>query len=297
MEAVRLLGYGPMSQYQQPPYGPPPAPGQSIPAAFAPAVDVPMTPGPSSAPAFGAIAAVKKVFEDPDWKSNVMIGLVLLLIPIVGPIALSGWMCEVHQRLVRRHPKPVVKIDFSDFAEYLKRGVYVFLVQLILSLPLSFLIMALAFGAGFGAFAASSSGMDPAIMIGLGVVVGLVFFAFMVLFNVLTNAATTRAELTENLGEALKFGELMAYSKATFGKVVVKTITFGFVSLGIALLGLALCYLGIYPAAIVLQIAAMHLRHMIYEDYLARGGAPIPIKAAVPLPSEQQRLQHAWTGY
>jgi hypothetical protein len=51
-----------------------------------------------------------------------------------------------------------------------------------------------------------------------------------------------------------------------------------------------------YPAAVVLQIASMHLRHMIYDDYLARGGEPIPVKPLTPLPSEA-RLQQAWTGY
>jgi hypothetical protein len=67
-------------------------------------------------------------------------------VPVVGPIALSGWMCEVHQRRVRRHPTPVPKIDFGDFGEYIKRGLHVFLVQLVITMPLMFV-----FGHGFAA--------------------------------------------------------------------------------------------------------------------------------------------------
>jgi hypothetical protein len=283
-----------MAQYP-PPYGPPPAPGYGPPP-YAAQAEPAMTPGPSSATPAGAIAAVKAVFDDPDWKSNVLLGLVFLLIPIVGPIALSGWMCEVHQRRVRRHPRPVPKIDFGDFAEYIKRGLTVFLVQLVVSLPLSFVFMGIIVVGGIGVGAAAAGTNEPLIGIGVGVGVGLVGMLVLLLLSPITNAATTRAELTENFGEALSFGKLMSYAKATFGMVLVKTITFGLVSTGIVLLGLMLCYLGLYPAMVIVQIASMHLRHQIYEAYLARGGEPIPLKAVQPLPSEA-RLVPAWTGY
>jgi hypothetical protein len=255
-----------------------------------------MTPGPSSSRPAGAIAAVKAVFDDPEWKSNVLIGLVFLLIPIVGPIALSGWMCEVHQRLVRRHPRPVPKIDFGDFAEYIKRGLNVFLVQLVISLPLTFIFMGVVMAGIIAAGAAAAGTNEPLVGIAVSVGVGLVGLVFLLLINVLGNAATTRAELTENFSEALSVGKLMGYAKETFGMVLVKTITFGFVSTGIVLLGLMLCYFGLYPAMVVIQIAAMHLRHQIYDAYLARGGEPIALKPVQPLPSEA-RLAPAWTGY
>jgi hypothetical protein len=285
-----------MAQYPpQSPYGPPPAPGYGPPPHAAQAEPA-MTPGPSSSRPAGAIAAVKAVFDDPEWKSNVLIGLVFLLIPIVGPIALSGWMCEVHQRLVRRHPRPVPKIDFGDFAEYIKRGLNVFLVQLVISLPLTFIFMGVVMAGIIAAGAAAAGTNEPLVGIAVSVGVGLVGLVFLLLINVLGNAATTRAELTENFSEALSVGKLMGYAKETFGMVLVKTITFGFVSTGIVLLGLMLCYFGLYPAMVVIQIAAMHLRHQIYDAYLARGGEPIALKPVQPLPSEA-RLAPAWTGY
>lgn len=274
-----------MAQYPPgSPYGPPPSPGYGPPP-YVQAMDAPMTPAGTARP-FGAIPAVKAVFEDPDWKTNVLLALVFIMIPIVGPIALGGWMCETHQRLVRKHPKPVPKIDFSDFGEYIKRGLHVFLVGLIVSLPLSFVLMIVMFGGMFAAGAVTAATSEPLAGLGVGIGVGFVGMLLLLLLSPITNAATTRAELTENFGEALKFGQLMGYAKATFGKVVVKSITFGFVGFGIILLGMLLCYIGMYPAAAVLQIAAMHLRHQIYDDYLARGGEPIPLAAPQPLPSE-----------
>jgi hypothetical protein len=265
--------------------GPPPA-FAPLPSPYGPPGNPYRTPGPAEPRPFGAIAAVQAVFDDPEWKMNVLLGVVFSLIPVLGPIALSGWLAEVHQRLVHRHPRPVPKLDFSDLFEYFKRGIPIFLVGLVMVLPVMFLFWMVAAAAGFGTVAVLAATNEPLAGIAVGAIGGIFAIFAWLCMNVLLNAASTRAELTENFGEALKFGELMAYSKATFGKVVVKTFTFGFVSFGIVLLGMLACYIGLYPAIIVIQIASLHLRNMIYEDYLASGGQPIAVKQLQPLPSE-----------
>jgi hypothetical protein len=258
---------------QASPYLPPtPAPAQS--------------PGPGVAQDVSVIRAVKAVFEDPNWKNNVLIGIVFMIIPIVGPIALSGWMCEVQQRLIRRHPNPVPKIDFGDFGDYIRRGLAVFLTNLIVGVPIMLVIYFFAAALGFGAFAAGAAANEPLIAVAVGVVGGLFFIIFAMAISVVVNAAQTRAELTEELGQALAFGQIMAYTKATFGVVLKKNIIFMFVGFGIVLLGMLACYFGLYPAMVVLQISAMHLRNQVYVDYLGKGGEPIPLKPPQALQSE-----------
>lgn len=260
------------------------------------------TPGPGAPEGVSSLRAVKAVFEDANWKNNVLLGLLLMIIPIVGPIAFSGWMCEVQQRLVRRHPNPIAKLDFADFGELIKRGLPVFLTSLIIMLPVMFLVYAFMGGAAFAAFAAGAATNEPLIAIAVGVVVGLIALVLSLLLGVVINAAHTRAELTEELGQALSFGKVMSYSKATAGQVLVKNFTFMFLAMGIMLLGALACYIGMYPAIAVIQIAAMHLRNQIYMDYLSKGGEPIEMKPPQLLPSEarlqqqQQQPAGAWGG-
>jgi hypothetical protein len=260
---------------QQPPYFPEAVPGQ-------------LTPGPD-ATEVSSLAAFKDVFEDENWKTNVLLGCVLMLIPIVGPIALSGWMCEVHQRHLRRHPKPVPKIDFGDFMDYIKRGLGVFLSSLVFGFPIYLLIYAIFAAMGFGTVILMRVTGEPWIALAIVAVGGLVGAFVALSMMVVLNAVHTRAELTEDFGQAVKLGEVMAYTKATFGKTLWKSITFSFLGFGVVILGMLMCYIGLYPAIAVLQIAAMHQRRQIYQYYLAKGGPPIPMKDPQPLQSEAQQ--------
>jgi len=258
-----------------------------------------LAPGPGASEGVSALRAVKAVFEDPNWKNNVLIGLVFMIIPIVGPIALSGWMCEVQQRLVRRHPNPIPKIDFGDFGDFIKRGLPVFLAQLIISIPVMMLAYLFMGGAALAAVGAGAATDEPLVAIAVGIVTGIIALVILLALGVLVNAVHTRAELTEDLGQALSFGAVLSYAKATAGQVIVKNFTFMFVAFGIVLLGVLACYIGLYPAIAVLQIAAMHLRNQIYLDHLARGGEPIVLKEPQVLQSEARLQQQAgaWGSY
>jgi hypothetical protein len=245
-----------------------------------------LTPGPMQPRPVSSLDAVRFVFTDPEWKTNVLLGLVMLLIPIVGPLALNGWLCEIHQRLVRRHPHPVPRFDFSDFGHYMGRGVSPFVVGLVVMLPLGMFVYIGMFVVAFGAIGVAEASREPAMGLVFGIVGGLALLAVMLVSAVLMNAAQTRAELTESIGDALRPGDLFDFGRRTWGKVMLKSISFGFISTGIVLLGLLLCYFGLYPAIVVIQIGALHLRYQLYEAYLAAGGAPISVKAPQALPSE-----------
>src|SRR5579872_4223366 len=55
---------------------------------------------------------------------------------------------------------------------------------------------------------------------------------------------------------------------ATFGTGFV----FMFLSLGVTIIGLICCFVGIYPANAIIQMAAQHLMCQLYRLYLDRGG-------------------------
>jgi hypothetical protein len=116
--------------------------------------------------------------------------------------------------------------------------------------------------------------------------------------GVLLSAAVTRAELTEDFGESLKFGALWDYFRRTWKDALLSSFVFGLLAVPLVLLGMMLCFVGMYFAIVLLQVAAMHLRWQIYEVYLARGGAPIPVKVHAPrVPAYPQHPQGYPQGY
>jgi hypothetical protein len=265
------------------PYAPPMAP-------IAPPPQPAMTPGPSQPRPISVIAALRFVFDDPQWKQNILMGTVMILIPVVGPICFAGWMCETHQRLIRRHPQPMPKFDFGDFTHYLGRGLMPFLVNFVMMLPVMLVIYAMGFAIGFGAFAGVSATNEPLIAIAIAAGGGLIAVVIWLSLAALMNAGMTRAELTEDFGKALSFGPLLDYTRSTYTRYVWKTILFMFLGVGVALLGMLLCFVGIYPAAYVLQVATLHVRWQLYDDHVGRGGVPIEVKPPQWLPSELQRM-------
>jgi hypothetical protein len=244
--------------------------------------------GGEAAP-ISVLDSVRFVFDDPQWKNNVGVGLVISLIPLVGPIALGGWFCEIHQRLVRGDPQPTPKLDFADLGHYLGRGVVPFLVQLVVLAPVWILFVAGYLITAFGVIAAVAATGVP--LVGVLIVVAalacmLALFAAAALVG---NAAQTRAELTESFTESLSPRPVLGYVLGTWLQILVKGFLFALLATGIALAGLALLCVGVYPAAVVIQIAAVHLRWQIYRYHVDRGGEPISIKAPQVPPSEAMR--------
>ncbi len=265
------------------PYAPPVAP-------IAPPPYQAMTPGPSQPRPISPLEAVRFVFQDAEWKQNMLMGTVMMLIPIVGPIAFGGWMCETHQRLVRRHPQPMPKFDFGDFTHYLSRGLMPFLVNFVMMFPLILVLYGVIAALVFGGIAANAATGEQ--LIAIAVVAGGGLVSMVIWFSLLAvvNAAMTRAELTEDFGRAMSFGPMFDYTRSTFTRFIWKTIVFSFIGFGILILGMLACYIGMYPAVYVLQVAGMHMRWQLYDDHVGRGGEPIELKPPQWLPSELQRM-------
>lgn len=246
---------------------------------------------PTYARSVSPMEAIKFAFSTPDWTMNLLLGLVFTVIPVVGPLALAGWHAEIHQRLVRRHPQPIPKLDFGDFMHYLERGLGPFVVNLALTLPLIFVTYFFMFIAGFASVGLGRATNEPALAMVVLVVslfgaAGMLFF-----FSVMLNAALTRVELTEAIGPSLAPGPMFAYGRRIWAKFFVATLGFSFLAWGLLMGGLLLCGVGMYAALVAVQLGSLHLRWQLYEQQLAQGGETIPLKPPVQLPSEA-RMGH-----
>lgn len=256
-----------------------------------------MTPGGGPPPSVSVMDAIRAVWDDEDRNTNLLFALLLMVIPLVGPIVMAGWFCEFHQRLVRRHPKPLPKFDFADFGHYLPRGLAPFVAQIAIVFPLMIFGYVLGILAFIAVGAVGAALESTALIVGGQLVLAFGILGVLLVVGVFLNAAMTRAELTEDVGRALELGELWAYSRATWPIALWKMLSLGVVGLGLGIVGLLACFVGIYAVSALLQIASVHLRWQIYERYLAKGGPPIELEPVQQLPSEGRPAVQYGGGY
>jgi len=241
----------------------------------------------SAEPDVSAIDALKFLFKDENWQHNLLIGSVYVLIPVVGQLALLGWHCEIMQRLARRNPRPIPKLEFSDLTHYLSRGITPFVMSLILSLPISLIVMVIMFVGMFGGAALVAATGEPAVMIPIYILAFVVTWVVSLGIGVLMIGAMTRAELSEEVGYSLSMGAIFSYAGKIFWKALIANFVYGLLAGPIVMLGYIMCFVGLYPAMVIVGVGSTYLRSQLFQVYLARGGEPINIKAPVALPSEQ----------
>lgn len=212
------------------------------------------------------------VGKKPTGWTNLLLATVCVLIPVVGVLVLLGYRAEVAERLardpdLRRYPD----FSFDRFMDLLTRGLWPFLINLIgavVTVPLVFVVMlAVPLVAG--------QAKDPAAILAVaGVVFLLVLLVSLALAAVLT-PMMFHAELANrfDLGGALRFA--VSFLKLVGGKAVVTYVVFVVLSVPVSLLGMLLCFVGVYPASVLLTMAGQHLMVQLYLEYLDRGGEEI----------------------
>jgi len=201
--------------------------------------------------------------------ANLLLITVCNLIPIVGPIVLLGYRAEVAQALLRdgelrRHPK----FDFDRFVEYLTRGVWPFVVGLIVGLA-GVGIGLLAFVLGMALGVALN---DPLV----GAIVAIAGYTFAIVgVLVISTPMTFHAELAGrfDLGEGFRF--TVAFWKTVGAQAILAGLIFIPLSTVVAIAGLLLCIVGVYPASSLTQMAGLHVLVQLYILFLERGGEPI----------------------
>jgi hypothetical protein len=253
-------------------------------------------PPVSESRGFDFLGAFRFLFDGGNVLNNLLLGAVMNLIPIVGPIMLMGWQCEILQRLLKKHSNPIPKLALDDFGYWLGRGLAPFVVVLIVAVPtvfgVVFVLFVLTFGMALIAGASAQQGGEPNAVFALaGVGISfLTYLGFMIFFGMLVTSVLIRAELTEDIGQALDFRKIWAYVRATWKDVLISQLVFIPFAFATVLGGMLLLFVGIYAAIIVIMVASLHLRWQVYERYLSRGGEAIPIQTkSGPLPSEQKR--------
>jgi hypothetical protein len=254
--------------------------------------------------------AYRFVFQSPNWVKNLLLGSLCFFVPIVGPMVLIGYLFEVIEWLHRRNEEeklpwvesaggappegaiqtgPAVSagdfqyaaaeqypdLDVNRLQAYLMRGVWPFLVQMIVHLPVGFLyaglyvLMMVLVGVG------GASGGPWWLFLGIFLIGFVLTLLLTVVSAVVMVPLYLRAGLSRDFGSAFSMAFLKDFLKRVGKELVLSQLLLQASGVLLSVVGLLACYFGIFPAMVLWSIAGHHLDYQLYELYLQRGGEPI----------------------
>jgi hypothetical protein len=225
--------------------------------------------------------AYRYVFNSPSWTLNLLLVTVCQLIPIIGPIVVLGYQFEIVEALQRDPRQTYPEFNFDRFVDYLKRGLWPFLVSLlvgvVLSIPLTivmYVLMAIVF------VAAGAGGNDPSVFL---VVVGMAFVFLLVLgisllMWLVVIPMVLRAGLAQDFAEGFNLDFIKSFTAKVWREVLMCGLFMMFSGMLLMLVGAIVFCVGMYVAMALVTLAYAHFYFQLYQVYLARGGKPIPLK-------------------
>lgn len=236
--------------------------------------------------------AYRFAFAHPNKWTNLLMGGVCMLIPLVGPLVLIGYLCDVlaprpiDDGTGRLHPPPrpphlpYPDFKFDRFMEYLERGLWPFVVSLVVAL----VMVPVAFLAMIPMFLVAAPGVSPGLEIALVVLTVILFLAAMVASLVLTLPFMMRAALLQEFGPAFSWPWAKDFLARTWRETILSVLFLYATVIPLSVLGYLMCCVGMYPAMALFTFAQWHLDFQLYDLYLSRGGTPVPIKPVLIRP-------------
>jgi hypothetical protein len=262
----------PSNPYQSP---------QGFSAAAAPAKPLP----PVQQTALEYMRAYNYIFENPEWMTVLLWGALMSFIPVVGPLVLLGYMFVVIDSLLQTQGTRYPVLDLNKFVDYLVRGLWPFLVSLVVSLVLMPIFLVLWFAVTIIPMAIAGAGGEDA-----GPVAGIVMLVLMLFMMVFVMALTMglnivmfplllRAGLAQDFAEAFNFAWIKDFVRKMWLDTLLAVLFLMITSLVLVMLGYCACFIGVFVAQPIVLMAYAHILYQLYAIYLTRGGTPVFAKA------------------
>ncbi|WP_448541089.1 DUF4013 domain-containing protein [Roseiflexus sp.] len=193
------------------------------------------------------------VTEDEQWITKVLIGGLIQFVPLLGTIAILGYSYRVAQNVARGNPRPLPA--WGEFGDFLGRGFFALVIQIVYLLPLIVLYGVFVFLTVAGAAAAGDSEAGAGVVGLLGLcLIPLILIAALVC-GFASLAAIMRYLATDSLGEAFKFGEVIATLRNHIGSflmILVVGILAGLAAgLGVIARGIGFLFTAFYAQCVI----------------------------------------------
>ncbi|MDX1946821.1 MAG: DUF4013 domain-containing protein [Pirellulaceae bacterium] len=231
------------------------------------------------------LTACRFVFTQPEWFKSALLLAVLMFLPVLNQIVIYGYAYEITELLHRRPRDPYLPVDFRRFAGYATRGVWPFVVSLMVQTCLVPLVVVMLDGTMLGTMAVFGANRTAGAIFAAVVVpiVLVIFMLLMVLMAVGLKPIMLRAGLSQDFAQTFKFAWLRDFLRRMWLETFLVNLFLLLASLVLVPLGCAVLFYGALLAAALLTVVSGHLDWQLYELYLARGGEPIPLR---PLPAD-----------
>ncbi len=197
--------------------------------------------------------------RDPEWPVKILIVGLILLIPIVGAINGLGWMLATLDRL-RAGEERLAPANFS----YLGRGAQLFAVQLVYSLAVALVAVAIYLPAVLIA-AGQGRGTGSAGLIVVSLFLNLLAFGVTTIGSLALTFATPAIVLATDrrgIGGGLAVGEIVRSSRANLTNTLIAGLMLIAASF-ISSLGAILCFVGV----VLTTAYALAVQAWIYRSF------------------------------
>lgn len=177
--------------------------------------------------------AFSYVFEDPEWITKVLLGILIPMIPIFGPFALVGYMIVLIRNVMAGHPRPLPA--WTNLGGYFVDGLKYLVVGFIYGLPMAIFACPLALVRGLPLIAGDNQDLmtilatvSTALWVGGICLVSL----YGVVLSLIMPAVQIKYAETGNIGACLRVGEVFRLFISNLGSFILwLLIQFGIVLL------------------------------------------------------------------
>jgi hypothetical protein len=228
-------------------------------------------------------ASISDFFKSPKWMMNLLLGGVCVLIPIVGQMVVLGWLITGFWARQDETFETFPEFDFSHFGKYLERGLWPFLVTLVVSMAFSIVMVPMAwvlmipamlvggFSSGHGANPGSCLGVFAVILMMLvwGVMIAVLILVLVPL--------KIRASRTQDFAKSFDLGFVKRFLALTWKEAVISSLFVMVTGILFVCLGMIVFCVGVYFATVLIYFSWTHLHKQLYALYLSRGGEPVPL--------------------
>lgn len=228
-------------------------------------------------------ASLTDFFKSPKWIMNLLLGGICMLVPLVGPMVILGWLITGFWARQEEGYVTLSDFDFSHVGKYLERGLWPFLVAFVVSMGFTMVLVPLAWilmmpvmligGLSSGGEANASSCLGF-----LAMVLMMLFLVVMILALMLVLVPLMiRASLMQDFVKSFDVGFGKRFLALTWMEIVFSSLFVLITGTLLFCLGLVAFCVGIYFAVVLVYFSWTHLSKQLYMLYLSRGGEPVPL--------------------